>query len=176
MAAPEAVTTYKVVVNDEEQYSIWDAARENPPGWRDAGKSGDKRECLDYIAAVWLDMRPLSLRRAANEAAVEPPAPPPPPADTLLDRLRSGRHAVELVSRDALESGYVHLRFPDVAGGLELGLRLDPAACDYTHADLAAQAGTIQLAGALILNGGTLRCTARIDLVLLTGQCQLNSM
>ena len=54
--------TYKVVINDEEQYSIWLADRENPPGWSDAGKSGTKKECLDFIDVVWTDMRPLSLR------------------------------------------------------------------------------------------------------------------
>ena len=54
---------YKVVLNHEEQYSIWPADRENPPGWLDAGKSGTKQECLDYIGEVWTDMRPLSLRQ-----------------------------------------------------------------------------------------------------------------
>ncbi|MEO8971261.1 MAG: MbtH family protein [Ktedonobacteraceae bacterium] len=54
---------YKVVVNHEEQYSIWPADRDNPPGWRDAGKSGAKEECLAYVEEVWTDMRPLSLRK-----------------------------------------------------------------------------------------------------------------
>lgn len=54
---------YKVVVNHEEQYSIWPADRINPPGWQDANKSGLERECLAYIAEVWTDMRPLSLRK-----------------------------------------------------------------------------------------------------------------
>ncbi len=58
----EDTTIYKVVVNHEEQYSIWPAARENPLGWRDAGKSGCKAECLAYVKEVWTDMRPLSLR------------------------------------------------------------------------------------------------------------------
>lgn len=58
---------YKVVVNHEEQYSIWPIDRENPPGWRDAGKSGTKDECLEYIKEVWTDMRPLSLREKMNE-------------------------------------------------------------------------------------------------------------
>ena len=59
----EDTTIYKVVVNHEEQYSIWPADRENPLGWRDVGKSGLKQECLDYIGEVWTDMRPLSLRK-----------------------------------------------------------------------------------------------------------------
>jgi len=62
----EDTTTYKVVVNHEEQYSIWPADRENPAGWNDAGKSGSKAECMAYIAEVWTDMRPLSLRRAMD--------------------------------------------------------------------------------------------------------------
>jgi len=60
--------TYKVVVNHEEQYSIWPAERENAPGWRDAGQTGTKAECLAYIERVWTDMRPLSLRRRMDEA------------------------------------------------------------------------------------------------------------
>lgn len=56
----------KVLVNDEEQYSIWPRDRENPPGWRDAGKSGSKQECLAWIESVWTDMRPRSLRDALD--------------------------------------------------------------------------------------------------------------
>ncbi|AUX48177.1 antibiotic synthesis protein MbtH [Sorangium cellulosum] len=60
-------TIYKVVVNHEEQYSIWPEYRENPLGWRDAGKTGTKAECLDHIKEVWTDMRPLSLRKQMEE-------------------------------------------------------------------------------------------------------------
>lgn len=60
----EDKTIYDVVVNHEEQYSIWDSTRELPSGWRAAGKRGPKAECLDYIREVWTDMRPLSLRKA----------------------------------------------------------------------------------------------------------------
>jgi MbtH protein len=63
----EDTTIYKVVVNHEEQYSIWPAQKENPLGWQDAGKSGTKDECLDYIKEVWTDMRPLSLRKKMQE-------------------------------------------------------------------------------------------------------------
>jgi len=64
----EDKTTYKVVVNHEQQYSIWPADRANPAGWRDAGKTGLKPECLAYIEEVWTDMRPLSLRQKMDEA------------------------------------------------------------------------------------------------------------
>jgi MbtH protein len=59
----EDTRTYKVVINHEEQYSIWFAEREPPAGWREVGKEGPKAECLAYIEEVWTDMRPLSLRR-----------------------------------------------------------------------------------------------------------------
>lgn len=61
--------TYKVVVNHEEQYSIWPAERENALGWKDAGKKGSKEECLAYISEVWTDMRPLSLRKHMEQTA-----------------------------------------------------------------------------------------------------------
>jgi len=74
----EDTTIYKVVVNHEEQYSIWPADRENPLGWRDAGKVGPKAECLEHIKEVWTDMRPLSLRKRMEEMAKDqPPARPP---------------------------------------------------------------------------------------------------
>ena len=54
---------YKVVVNHEEQYSIWFADREPPLGWTQVGKTGPKAACLAYIKEVWTDMRPKSLRQ-----------------------------------------------------------------------------------------------------------------
>ena len=60
---PEDKIIYKVVVNHEEQYSIWPADRENPAGWNDVGKTGTQAECTAYIKEVWTDMRPLSLRK-----------------------------------------------------------------------------------------------------------------
>jgi MbtH protein len=69
MADEQDTTIYKVVVNHEEQYSIWPANRDNAPGWTDAGKQGTRDECTAYIQEVWTDMRPLSLRRKMDEAA-----------------------------------------------------------------------------------------------------------
>jgi MbtH protein len=60
-------TTYLVVVNHEEQYSIWPDYKDMPNGWKAVGKSGPKQECLAYIEEVWTDMRPLSLRKAMEE-------------------------------------------------------------------------------------------------------------
>jgi MbtH protein len=60
---------YHVVVNDEEQYSIWFTDQPIPAGWRAVGKTGKKKDCLAYIAEVWTDMRPLSLRKAMENDA-----------------------------------------------------------------------------------------------------------
>jgi len=62
---------YNVVVNHEEQYSIWPEYKEIPDGWRAVGKSGKKADCLAYINEVWTDMRPLSLRKKMAEAEAE---------------------------------------------------------------------------------------------------------
>lgn len=58
---------YRVVISDEERYSIWPDYKEIPWGWRADAKSGSKQECLDYIKEVWTDMRPLSLRQRMQE-------------------------------------------------------------------------------------------------------------
>ncbi|MFC5750157.1 MbtH family protein [Actinomadura rugatobispora] len=55
--------TFVVVINHEEQYSIWPAGREIPAGWREAGVAGGRGDCLEHIARVWTDLRPLSVRR-----------------------------------------------------------------------------------------------------------------
>jgi MbtH protein len=59
---------YTVVINDEEQYSIWPTFRAVPAGWREVGVSGRKEECLAHIETVWTDMRPASLRRHMDAA------------------------------------------------------------------------------------------------------------
>ena len=69
MSDEQDTTQYTVVVNHEEQYSIWPVGREIPLGWREVGKTGLKAECLAYIEEVWTDMRPLSLRKKMEEAA-----------------------------------------------------------------------------------------------------------
>jgi MbtH protein len=55
--------TFIVVMNHEEQYSIWPEYKAIPNGWREAGFRGPKKDCLDFVDRVWTDMRPLSLRR-----------------------------------------------------------------------------------------------------------------
>jgi len=69
MAFDREDTVFTVVVNHEEQYSIWPEYKAIPQGWREAGKSGLKAECLAFIEEVWTDMRPLSLRQHMEQQA-----------------------------------------------------------------------------------------------------------
>src|SRR5215471_6470805 len=183
----EDTTIYMVVVNHEEQYSIWPAYRETPLGWRDVGKSGRKAECLAYIEEVWTDMRPLSLRKQMAESARQPaPQPSPAPedavADTLVRRLATGRHRITAglypepsvqILRQEIDRGYVHIKFTDTQGGTELGVRLDPDASDVRQADFEKHTGSVHLEGGLVLDYVPVRCIADIDLTTLTGQGHL---
>lgn len=63
---------YRVVVNSEGQYSIWPVDRENPAGWESAGRNGSKEECLRYIDQIWVDMRPLGVRRKTGAGEGHP--------------------------------------------------------------------------------------------------------
>jgi MbtH protein len=63
---------FRVVINHEEQYSIWPEYRDIPNGWREVGKRGSKSDCLAYIDEVWTDMRPLSLRKHMESLGTEP--------------------------------------------------------------------------------------------------------
>ncbi|WP_330333701.1 MbtH family NRPS accessory protein [Streptomyces sp. NBC_00536] len=74
MSSSEDTTVYQVVINDEEQYSIWPADRDLPAGWRADGTRGEKAQCLAHIDEVWTDMRPLSLRVAMERQAAAPVA------------------------------------------------------------------------------------------------------
>jgi MbtH protein len=71
MSTDESNERFIVVVNDEEQYSIWPLGRDLPGGWRNEGTSGTKEECLAHVEAVWTDMRPRSLREAMEAGSEE---------------------------------------------------------------------------------------------------------
>ncbi len=184
---------YSVVVNHEEQYSIWPVDREIPNGWISSGKTGSREECLEYVKEVWTDMRPLSLRKhmeemdrkrsagelqqddvsVLNEANDQP---------SLVERLVSGRHPVELSLRpdktaaalkERIDSRYVLIKFTRTKGGTELGMELNFDACDLSKADFEKGAGTVHLEGALTLDSVSLRCIADIELETLAGQGHL---
>lgn len=65
--APERSAEWIVVVNHEEQYSVWQLAQPIPAGWQGLDFRGTRDECLDHVAEIWTDMRPLSVRRALGE-------------------------------------------------------------------------------------------------------------
>jgi uncharacterized protein YbdZ (MbtH family) len=184
----EDTTIYKVVVNHEEQYSISPVYRTNPLGWRDAGKSGPKAECLAYIKEVWTDMRPLSLRKRMEEFAKNPPPPAPrrdpdaPREQSLVDRLCEGDHPVEVglrpektvkLFKEAIDRDYVHIKFTKTRGGTELGFRLDRSASDFSNADFEIGAGTAHVEGNLTLDYVKVKCIADIDLSMLEGKGRL---
>ena len=66
----EQGSRHTVVANDEQQYSLWPAGRQVPPGWRVAGPTAGRAECLLHISEVWTDLRPLSLRERAEARAI----------------------------------------------------------------------------------------------------------
>lgn len=182
----EDTTIYKVVVNHEEQYSIWPDYKELPLGWKGVGKSGLKPECLAYIKEVWTDMRPLSLRKKMEEMAKNPPPPPPNPdrprEKSLVEKLCEGDHPVEASLRpektvkalkERIDMGYVHIRFTETRGGTELGVRLDRGCLDLNQADFENQTGTVRLEGDLTLDYVKVRCVADIDLKTLAGKGHL---
>jgi uncharacterized protein YbdZ (MbtH family) len=184
----EDITIYKVVVNHEEQYSIWPEYKENPLGWKDVGKNGPKAECLAHIKEVWTDMRPLSLRKKMEEMANNPPPQPPPPdpnkqrEKSLVDKLCEGEHRVEAglrpektvkLFKEAIDRNYVHIKFTDTRGGTELGVRLDRDRCDFSQADFENGAGSVHIEGGLTLDYVKVRCIANIALNTLEGRGSL---
>lgn len=185
----EDKTIYKVVVNDEEQYSIWPEYKESPLGWKDVGTTGPKAECLAFIKEVWTDMRPLSLRKKMEEMAKNPP--PPPPADkseegpSLVDRLCDGVHPLVVSLRPeptvkglkaAIDDGYVRLKFTDTKGGTELGIHLDKEATDLGKANFDDGAGKARIIGNLTLDYTRVRCVAEVDLATLDGTGRLEKV
>jgi uncharacterized protein YbdZ (MbtH family) len=180
-------TLYTVVVNHEEQYSIWPESSDLPSGWTRAGVTGSKAACLSHIESVWTDMRPLSLREEmalaeAAQADAEPAsistAAASPPEESLPLRLSRGPQPVELSVRpertlDALVhqigTGCVQVRFTATRGGTELTVPLDPATRDRLRSQAARAEGPLQVSGCLTLDYVPVRCVADIDLTTFAG-------
>jgi uncharacterized protein YbdZ (MbtH family) len=187
----EDTTIYKVVINHEEQYSIWPEYKANPLGWNDVGKAGPKAECLAHIKEVWTDMRPLSLRKKMEEMAKNPPPLLPPPdtdkprEKSLVDRLCEGSHPVEAglrpektakLFKEAIDRNYVHIKFTKTRGGTELGVRLDRDKCELNSADFENGSGMAHIEGGLTLDYVKVRCLADINLTTLEGTGRLEKV
>lgn len=190
----EDTAIYHVVVNPEEQYSIWPAHREIPLGWTDVGKSGPKAECLAYIKEVWTDMRPLSLRRKmaemaekadANDASTPMPTEVAEQKDDLVTRLSTTLQPVEFISRpnrtakallERIQLGYVNIKFTNTKGGTELGVTLDNDALKKEDVNFDTGKGVVHLEGRLTLNGKKVRCVADIDVETFKGRGHLQAV
>jgi uncharacterized protein YbdZ (MbtH family) len=194
----EDTTIYSVVVNHEEQYSIWPVGRDMPLGWQEAGKQGRKDECLAYIEEVWTNMLPLSLRikmeemtrqweaeraKQAEEESAQSEAPrsTEPHRDSLVQRLSEGDHPI-IASRaddsveklkESINQGYVLINFTNTKGETKLGIRLDNERSDLKNADFEQGQGIVHLEGNLVLNYVKVRCVADIDLAKLEGKGHL---
>lgn len=97
--AQEGQERYFVVVNDEEQYSIWPEGRETPGGWHVVGEAAPKDECLSYIETHWTDMRPLSLRRAMAADAGDAGELAPSLSEELVSALSAAEQSAAHGSR-----------------------------------------------------------------------------
>ena len=178
MTPPQEVPVeqYRVVVNDEEQYSIWPVTRDIPSGWADAGVSGDKAHCLQYIDETWTDMRPRSLRQWMAEAAERPieiPTEAQPIPESLAKRLSGGEHPVVVAGaslhdpsrlHEEITRGHIRVCFTETAGGTELALRFNPRSVDWSGeaSDPAKRRAT--LSSELTLDGVPVRCAVDINL------------
>jgi uncharacterized protein YbdZ (MbtH family) len=179
---------YIVVVNHEEQFSIWrdDKNKRIPAGWRDVGVRGTKEECLAQIEKLWTDMRPLSVRRAL-ESYVAPQvveltgdeAETAAKKDGLVERLETeqpitfvGHPSASTTELDAqLERGRVFIRFEMT--GTELGIKLDPRCLGPARKSIANKSGKIHLVGDLTLNFNRVRFRGELDVTELRGTGRL---
>ncbi|PRQ00455.1 MbtH family protein [Enhygromyxa salina] len=160
--------SYFVVVNHEEQYSIW--PNEQPPaGWSVVAGPDTKAACLARIEELWTDMRPRSLREfmaAAPEPAPEP-EPEPDPGPDLVTRLCVEQDVeLELFAErspervaEALSGGTMHLRFPNTRGGTLLAVALDDHSRQQT-----IEGATLRVSGTLELDFVACACEATISL------------
>jgi len=181
---------YEVVVNDEEQYSIWPEGREIPLGWHAEGFAGPKEACLDHIETVWTDMRPKSLREKLAAGILDsdelPPLPDEEPDGSLVQRLAKGSHPVVVAGvgdraaaesierfRQRMDRGHVSVLFTGTRGGTELTLRFDPGSVDRSGCDFAGRSGRLALAGDLNLDGVDVRCEVELSLAELAGTGRL---
>lgn len=187
----EAEIEYVVVINHDEQYSIWPSRKALPDGWKEVGFKGLKELCLHYIKEHWNDMRPLSLRIKMTEYEEKwkqraSPSNPKLSANekklsekisSLVDFLSKGQHPITTMPLyktiqefyAAIERNYVHLTFSDTKGPACLGVRLDPHLTQLQQADFLKGQGLARLGGFLILDYVKVRCLAEIHLETLQG-------
>jgi len=182
---------YSVVVNDEEQYSIWPIFKIVPEGWKEVGFKGKKEDCLSHISQVWTDMRPLSLRNKMDElqkewtetvnTKSETPSHTQSEMSSTVVFLVNGIHPISTKPTDndcksfhtSLNRQYIHITFTDTAGGTCLGMRIDPNKTVFIDANFESELGSIEVEGICVLDYVRIKCFARINLQTLSGTASL---
>lgn len=174
-------TQYNVVINDEEQYSIWPLAKEMPLGWQSVGVQGIKTDCLSYIKKVWTDMRPLSLRKQMEELKqtshleIEIEDQPFDTISPTVKFLSKGKHPVAIYPiptslerlKSYLNDRFIHVNFLDTQGETCLGMNID--AMDKAAANLESGQGNLHLEGELVLDFVKVRCFVDVDVSSMKG-------
>lgn len=182
MSYAQEDTQYTVVINGEEQYSIWPSYKKIPLGWREAGYSGDKNHCLEFIKEAWKDMRPLTLRKKMEErqqlweekknAILQfPGIDDLHPQSETVKYLTNGTHPISCKGiyqtqqnlNKALSEQHLHIVFTDTKGQTCLSLRLDQ------QPSLNGEKGCVEFLGTLMLDFVQLRCSGTICLESLEG-------
>jgi len=170
----EDTRTYKVVRNDEEQYSIWLADADSPCGWYECGSRGSKAECLEYINQVWTDMRPRSLRLKMEEDARR--------VNELVYPFTQAMHPVAIPwpqakgsdIENSIARGYLPVAFTEAPELPAVGIQVDQTVTDVSGADFSRETGVIRVEGmGTVYAVGQVRCTATIDLATRTGEGRL---
>lgn len=184
MAPTEDTLLYDVVINREEEYSIWRAGKRMPAGWRAVGIRGHKQDCLSAIERIWQDMRPLSLRRFMAELPLHAAnLSIPQPCDStdgqpdLVDRLSQGEHPVKLVLngdhpremfRNCLDLGYARVCFTQTHGQTTFSLTLDDTQT-RTQMMPGSDQAYAHLVGHINIDGKACICVLDINLASFTG-------
>jgi uncharacterized protein YbdZ (MbtH family) len=185
----EYSTAYKVVANDEEQYSIWPTDRRTPSGWHDVGAVGTREFCLAFVEGIRTDMLCCSRQCGIKEttwslaelAIVAEMSNDSLTVDhqELLNRFSNPGQSVEVILRAgntahslmaSIGDGFMKMKFTDSRGEAELGVILDRDAVEVHAADFENQKGLVHLEGGLILNCQRVRCIANINLETMTGR------
>lgn len=184
---------YTVVLNIEEQYSIWPTFKNVPSGWQEIGVKGSKDFCLEHIKEVWKDMRPLSLRKKMDERknaweekkqSTLSSSIMKPLQSRTVSFLTQGWHPISCKSiynscqdvREAIAKHHFHLTFLDTEGQTCLSMTLNPQKTLLEEADFETGTGMIQLEGNLTLDFVKVKCLARITLPSLEGEGTLEKI
>ena len=184
--------TYRVLVNTEGQHAIVSYKKGIPAGWADVGVRGKKRACQEYVRYIWTDMRPMSLRkemrdiqrrwknleREHEQKLRDHKKKPNDSRDHLIPYLSEGLHQLEPVLnpeksakklQEAVEQGYIQIKFTGTRGYTGLGINLDAEACSITEGDYRKGTGKVHLEGEAQLDFVRLRCIADVDISTLKG-------